>query len=273
MIRFIKSHGLGNDYLVLCSGETLSAEMVVRVCHRHQGLGADGILEPVSGRDGRQGLRIWNPDGSTAEKSGNGLRIFARWLHDHRGAGNSFEVDVPAGPARCQVHEDGCVTVDMGAPIFDPSKIPTREPLWQRPLDVEGETLSLCAVSVGNPHCVVPVMSGACLDSLPWERWGAFLEVHEFFPARTNVQFLCPIHHDRIEIRIWERGAGSTMASGSSAVAAYSVARKLGWVGCNARVQMPGGDLLVEERVGGFLFQTGPVEEIGVMEMRAGVPK
>jgi diaminopimelate epimerase len=216
-------------------------------------------------------MRIWNPDGSQAEKSGNGLRIFARWLHDHRGAGSSFEVEVPAGPAHCEVHEDGQVTVEMGVPVFEAARIPTRVPLWQFPLECSGSTLPLCAVSVGNPHCVIPFDAAIVLDELPWKAWGALLETHDFFPNRTNVQFMRPVDAGRIEIRIWERGAGCTRASGSSAVAAFSVARKLGWLASNGRVEMPGGELSVEERDGGSLFQRGPVDEIGELHLRADV--
>jgi len=244
--------------------------MVRLICHRHEGLGSDGILEPLLGGPGRHGMRIWNPDGSQAEKSGNGLRIFARWLHDHRGAGSRFVVEVAAGPARCEVHEDGQVTVEMGVPIFEPHRIPTSQALWQHPLEWDEQTLSLCAVSVGNPHCVLPFASDISLDELPWKRWGSRLETHPFFPNRTNIQFMRPVDTRRIELRIWERGAGPTRASGSSAVAAFAVARRLGWLEPSARVQMPGGELAVEEGAGGTLFQTGPVDEIGTLELREG---
>jgi diaminopimelate epimerase len=269
-IRFIKSHGLGNDYLVLCSGQALSSETVIRICHRHKGLGSDGILEPWPASDGRHGLRIWNPDGSQAEKSGNGLRIFARWLHDHQAAGSSFEVEVPAGVALCEVRGDGQVTVDMGRPIFEASKIPTQISLWQHSLVVADTELSLCAVSVGNPHCVIPFAAETNLDSLPWKKWGSLLEAHDFFPNRTNVQFFRAIDRHQIEMRIWERGAGPTSASGSSAVAVFCVARRLGWLGPSAHVQMLGGSLFVEEQSGGSIFQTGPVEEIGELTLGVG---
>ena len=264
-MRFIKSHALGNDYLVLCSGESLHATLVERICHRNKGLGSDGILEPVPASNGDYGLRIWNPDGSQAEKSGNGLRIFARWLRDHQGASTRFTVEVPAGLAQCQVHQDGTVTVDMGRPIFESAEIPTQEEVWKRLLVIGDHGLEVCAVSVGNPHCVVLFAPGTKLDDLPWQEWGALIERHDWFPNRTNVQFMTADSDEQINIRIWERGAGPTLASGSSAVAAFAVARRLGWIVSCGTVDMPGGVLRVEQMKDGRLAQTGPVEEIGQM--------
>ena len=269
-MRFIKSHALGNDYLVLCSGEALHPELVTRICHRNMGLGSDGILEPIPADGGDYGLRIWNPDGSQAEKSGNGLRIFARWLRDHQGAAEQFVVDVPAGHAECQLHSDGSVTVDMGHPVFHMDEIPTREEVCRRLVVIGEQRLELCAVSVGNPHCVVLFGPGTDLDELPWQEWGSAIERHLFFPQRTNVQFMTSISDDQIGIRIWERGAGATLASGSSAVAAFAVARRLGWIVSCGTVEMPGGVLQVEEKEAGNLAQTGPVEEIGQMWLAKG---
>ena len=155
-MRLIKSHGLGNDYLVLDCGSPLDPALVQRLCDRHRGVGSDGILEPVGTETGDYGLRIWNPDGSRAEKSGNGLRIFARYLVDHRGAPCDFQIETPAGLARCQVERSsGMVTVEMGVATFDPKTVPCTVALREHPHEVEGETLRLNAVGIGNPHCVV----------------------------------------------------------------------------------------------------------------------
>ena len=241
----------------------------MRICDRHRGAGADGVLEPVANEAGDYGLRIWNPDGSQAEKSGNGLRIFARYLYDHCGAPANFTVELPNESAQCSVHSDGRVSVDMGCAQFDPSENLTRDRVWLRPLTVGGVDLRCCAVSVGNPHCVVPFETETDLDGLDWLSWGAIIENHKWFPNRTNVQFLKPIDENTIEIRVWERGAGKTQASGSSAVAAFAVARRLNWISARASVRMPGGSLDVEETPSGRLYQTGPVVEIGEFYLRS----
>jgi len=267
-MRLIKSHGLGNDYLVLCSGESLSPELVRRVCHRHTGVGGDGILEPVSSDRADHGLRIWNPDGSQAEKSGNGLRIFARWLLDHRTAPATFTVEVPAGVVRCSVDgTTGLVTVEMGRASLEPASVPCRVPLRHTPVEVAGALLRLTAVGMGNPHCVA-LVEDTDLDALPWRDWGRSLERDARFPNRTNVQVARVRDRANLEARIWERGAGETLASGSSACAVAVAARILGRVDGDVTVHMPGGTLQV--RVGEDLsvVQTGPVVEVAAVSVR-----
>lgn len=263
-MMFIKSHGLGNDYLVAHRvPRPLAAADAVAICDRHTGAGSDGILEPVAPQGADYGLRIWNPDGSLAEKSGNGLRIFARYLVDHRGAPPAFSVSVDAGVVQCVV-DDEAVTVEMGRATFAPAEIPCQQPLLRSPLDIDGDTLHVTAVGVGNPHCVVFFPPDTDLDALPWRRWGAVLERHPLFPNRTNVQFARRRDAHTVEIRIWERGAGETSASGSSSCATAAAAVRLREVEAGPlRLVMPGGELSVTVGDQWALTLRGPVEEVG----------
>jgi diaminopimelate epimerase len=271
-MQLVRSHGLGNDYLVLMSGETLDAATVRALCDRHTGVGGDGVLEPLPGLETEYGLRIWNPDGSLAEKSGNGLRIFARYLVDHQLAPLAFSVEVAAGLVQCEVNPaSGDVTVDMGIPTFNPSEIPCDPRCISEalPLDCAPGRLGVIPVGMGNPHAVVRV-DHLCapeeeLDRLPWRMWGAALEHHPWFPNRTNVQFARVLSPDTVECRIWERGAGETTASGSSACAVVAALQREGVVGPEVAVRMPGGTLALRRDVRGHLHQRGPVEEIAII--------
>ena len=240
-----RAHGLGNDYLVLESGEALTPALVQAVCDRHLGVGSDGILEPVAGRDGAPyGLRIHNPDGSQAEKSGNGLRIYAHWLVHRRGAASSFAVWTPGGTVGCAVQGEQ-VRVEMGAARVWGPDVLAGEAAWR--------------VDVGNPHAVV----FAWPDD--WRARGAVVEGS--VPGRTNVQFV-RVHEGRVEARIWERGAGETRSSGSSACAVAAVCGARGLVGSAVRVHMEGGALDVE--LGPSLTLRGPVEAVGVVVVEPG---
>ena len=215
------------------------------------------------------GLRIFNPDASEAEKSGNGLRIFAKYLWDHgRTTKPVFTVDTKGGVVECRCHiADGRmmeVTVEMGRATFAASEIPVAGASGE----VIGFELRLddsarvrgTAVSVGNPHFVVPVDR---LDEAECRRLGPQIEQHRAFPARTNVQFVRPRSRREIEILIWERGAGYTLASGSSSCAAASAAVRNGF--CDhggVTVHMPGGSLTIEVRPDWSLRLQGPVEEV-----------
>lgn len=270
----IKSHGLGNDYLVLhASSIPMTPARARLICDRHIGVGGDGVLEPLSGQDADHGLRIWNPDGSTAEKSGNGLRIFSRYLVDHCGAKPSHTISVASGVVRSTVAADA-VTVEMGRATTEPAAVPCTRVLSQTPVEICGARLPLTAVGVGNPHCVVFFPPETELDALPWREWGAALEVHPLFPNRTNVQFARVLSRDTIEMRIWERGAGETSASGSSSCAVAVAACLHGLVTPKSGEQkaaitlvMPGGELSVTVREDLFLTLRGPVEEVGWIEL------
>ena len=262
-----KAHGLGNDYLVWEEAIPLDSNMVQKICHRHRGIGSDGILEPCFSEKADLGVRIWNPDGSIAEKSGNGLRIFAWWAVHRMKLDLEFSVDTGFDVVRCVVNPDeGWVKVEMGVAKFIHQQIPCREELWDTKKNIAGHELSLWAVSMGNPHCVSFFPKQTELDSLDWRLWGAELEVSSLFPNRTNVQFAKVLARNQIEIRIWERGAGETSASGSSSCAVAAIARRAGWVDSSVTMLMPGGQLSVEVSDNFEVILQGPVEVIGVME-------
>lgn len=255
-----KSHGLGNDYLVLHEGGPLTPALVRALCARHEGFGADGVLWPVGSAVADYGLRIFNPDGGEAEKSGNGLRIFARYLVDHRGAPPRFTVETPGGVVRCVV-EDAAVSVEMGRASFEPAVIPLLRPgAVEQAMELLGHSLQFTALSVGNPHCVLFCDP----ESLPWRALGAALERHPDFPNRVNVQFAQVLGPDRLRLRIWERGAGETSASGSSACAVAAAAVKTGRCAPGLLcLEMEGGELSVRVDADFSLTLRGPVEVVG----------
>lgn len=259
-----KAHGLGNDYLVAEDG-VVDAGLVRALCDRNRGVGGDGVLEPLVAANASIGVRIWNPDGSVAEKSGNGLRIFAWWAHNHRGFGPSIAVAVGAEVVQCAV-DGGQVRVAMGFATFAPSEVPVDRERIDAPIDAgdgPADALRSVAVGVGNPHCVV-FRDEPDLDALPWKRWGARLERHPAFPNRTNVQFARVAGPSALELRVWERGAGPTLASGSSACAAAAAAVRTRRLSPGQiTVTMPGGALLVTVSPDYALEQRGPVAPVG----------
>src|SRR5437870_8475024 len=272
MIPFAKGHGLGNDYVVVDQAdlhEPLSTRAIQKICDRNRGVGSDGILLLVPSAKADFGLRIFNPDGSEAEKSGNGLRIFAKYLSEHGHAkSTTFTVETKGGIVECVCHAAGgriaAVTVEMGRATFRAPEIPMNGPdreVVGVPLQLsDGTTLSVTAVSVGNPHCVTFVSR---LDDAECRRLGPLIENHPAFPNRTNVQFARPHARDTLDILIWERGAGFTLASGSSSCGAAAAAVKNGLCGHGrVRVRMPGGELVIEVRLDWSVRLEGPVEEV-----------
>ena len=270
MTPFVKGHGLGNDYLVLTQkdlGRELWPRAIQKICDRNWGVGGDGILLLVPSTAADFGLRIFNPDGSEAEKSGNGLRIFAKFLHDYGHARSPrFTVETRGGVVECVCHvRDGrveAVTVEMGRATFRAPEIPMNGPdreVVGVPLQVDGTTLTVTAVSVGNPHCVVFVPR---LDEHEARRLGPLIERHPAFPNRTNVQFARVHARDTVDILIWERGAGWTLASGSSSCAVACAAVKSGLTDRRVTVRMPGGQLAIEVREDWSIRLEGPVEEV-----------
>ena len=217
-MRFFKYHALGNDYLVLDPQDCpkrFSLKEIQRICDRHFGLGSDGILYGPLKEEAGYGLQIFNPDGSEAEKSGNRLLIFARYLYEKKQAPKQFKVKTTGGTVTCQIATNGTIEIAMGQVYFN----------GQQALKIDGETYSLHLATIGNPHCVVP--SPVISEELA-KRVGPQLESHPLFPQRTNVQFLKVLDRNHIQIEIWERGAGYTLASGSSSCAAAAVAYAIG---------------------------------------------
>ena len=268
--QFVKSHALGNDSIVVDLERLsfpLTPEAIRRVCHRNFGVGSDGILGLQASPRADFGLRIFNPDGSEAEKSGNGLRIFAKFLHDHGYARSAaFTVDTPGGVVRASLEMVSggvrTITVDMGSATFRSEAIPVAGPpreVLREPLEVGGERIAFTAVSVGNPHCVVLVDE---LEEARLRRLGPLLEHHPLFPNRINVQFARVVSRGEVAILIWERGAGYTMASGSSSCAVAAACLRHGLTDREVRITMPGGVLRVSVGEDWSLRMAGPATEV-----------
>jgi diaminopimelate epimerase len=268
--QFVKSHGLGNDYIVLDQARLsfpVTPEAVRTVCDYHFGVGSDGILLVVPGRGADFGVRIFNPDGSEAEKSGNGIRILAKFLYDHGYAPRpAFTISTLGGLVRATLDLDGdrvrMITADMGRATFVSDEIPVAGPrreVVQEALEVEGDQLIVTCVSVGNPHCVVITDT---LDVDKVKRLGPKIEHHPSFPNRINVQFAKVLARDRVSILIWERGAGYTLASGTSSCGVVSACVKNGLTDRRVTVESPGGELGVAVAESWDLTLTGPVSEI-----------
>ncbi|PKE31147.1 diaminopimelate epimerase [Rahnella sp. AA] len=262
---FHRYHGLGNDYLVChhSVASLLTNQQIQRICDRHYGIGSDGLLIDIDDTE-IPTLRIINPDGSEAEKSGNGLRIYARYLFDIGRVGHTpFLVNTLGGQVRCEVTEGAHqVIVDMGQAKFSPSALPASvegDEALALPLVVGGHQLSATLVSMGNPHCVILVKK---LDLDLVRQLGAEIETLAIFPKRTNVQFVEVLDRNNISIGIWERGAGYTLASGSSSCAAASAMYKLGHVDDSVTVHMPGGTLAIGFSGDFQVNMRGPVQKI-----------
>jgi diaminopimelate epimerase len=267
-LSFAKYHALGNDYLVVERhdwGSRLTPQAVRRICDRHFGIGSDGILvRETTSVAGEFQLRILNPDRSEAEKSGNGPRIFARYLWDqHAVRDEHFHVVTPGGRVRCEVFDHGrSITIDMGQVRFSSADIPVTGPpreVLGETMTISGEELEYSAATIGNPHCV---LSREIISPEETRRLGPAIETDPRFPNRTNVQFMRVIDRANIRIEIWERGAGYTLASGSSSCASAAVAKRLGLCDSSITVHMPGGQLAIEVDENFAVRMTGPVVHV-----------
>ena len=272
-MRFHKYHALGNDYIVLNPADfpdwkpAPTIEQIRVVCHRNFGVGSDGILwGPLPSKQSEFGLRIFNPDGSEAEKSGNGLRIFSRFLWDQGLVKNPrFTVETPGGHVESVIKDQGrLITVAMGRVSFDSTKIPVNLPgpareVLNEKIQILDREFTYCAATIGNPHCVIPL---AEVTPALAHTYGPHLETHANFPRKTNVQFLHVRDRKNIQIEIWERGAGYTLASGSSSSAAAAVAHRLGLVDRDVTVHMPGGTIGIEISPDYAIMMTGTVNKV-----------
>jgi len=264
-VDFYKYHALGNDYIVIDSNKTkinLSKDNIKLICHRNFGIGSDGILYGPIFEDGEIRLRILNPDGSEAEKSGNGIRIFSKFLVDMGYVnGKKFDLKTLGGKVSVEVIDEhaNLIKVDMGTTTFNSELIPVngsaREVINEE-LQIDKEIYKVTCLSIGNPHCVIPAENISKELAL---RIGPYVESHERFPNRINMQLLKIIDRNNIQIEIWERGAGYTLASGSSSCAAASAAYKLKLVDEKIKVHMPGGAIDIEIKSDGHIFMTGEV--------------
>ena len=272
-MRFTKMHGLGNDFVMVdCFEEQLEEaalpDLARRACNRHFGVGADGVIlaGPSDKADFR--MRLINADGSEAEHCGNGIRCMAKLVYDRGhaksqritvetiGRINVLDLDVADGKVQT-------VRVDMSEPVFRRGSIPmTGEPDAEAisvPLQVGDRTLEFTAVSMGNPHAVTFVDG---VRDFPVEQLGPLVERHEVFPRRTNVEFIHVLARNELDMRVWERGAGETLACGTGACASLVAAVRTGRADRAATVHLPGGDLLIEWAEDGHIYMTGPATTV-----------
>lgn len=278
--EFCKFQALGNDYIVVDptrSSFEPTAKLVQALCDRHRGIGSDGLLFgplPVPDDSNAFGLRVFNPDGSESEKSGNGLRIFARYLLEAGHVeGEGCRIRTAGGFAQIRyLADDGSkVQVDMGQPSFRAgdipyTAIPAHQEVLESPLFLPSGPVTITAVSVGNPHCV---LFPGQVSPAEAQRLGSRIERHPDFPNRVNVQLVEILDRKRIRIEIWERGAGYTLASGSSSCAAAAACKRLGLVDDHLQVQMPGGAIDIAFTEDGRILMTGPVQAVYRGQLRA----
>ena len=265
-IAFTKMHGVGNDFAVFdapAGQPVLTAEQFRRLADRHTGIGFDQalVLEPPRQAGTAVFYRIFNSDGDEVEQCGNGARCIAALLHRRgRAPAGAIIMDSPAGVVHARVLGDGVVSVDMGIPSFDPRALPFDAPAQTDPypLEVGGESVRVGAVSMGNPHAVLEVESA---DRAPVERLGPAIERHPRFPRRVNAGFMQILDSSHIRLRVYERGAGETLACGTGACAAVAVGRHRGRLASEVSVSVRGGELRVNwDGPGEHIWLTGPAE-------------
>jgi diaminopimelate epimerase len=265
-IDFTKMHGLGNDFLIfdLPSDAALpTAEQWRALSNRHTGIGFDQalVLQPPRRQGTDAFYRVFNADGGEVEQCGNGARCVAALLHrrGHRN-GDTLSIDCTAGLLRARVLTDELVSVDLGVPNFDPRSLPFDVPAQNASymLSAGGETIEIGAVSIGNPHAVLRVDS---VDSAPVERIGRALQANAHFPRQVNVGFMQVLDRAHIRLRVYERGAGETLACGTGACAAVVIGHHLGLLGSDVEVRVPGGMLSVHwGGPGQSVWLTGPAQ-------------
>ncbi len=270
-ITFERYHGLGNDYLVYdpqINDLELNEERIRLICDRNFGCGSDGILFGPIIEEDRIRVRIYNPDGSEAEKSGNGVRIFSKYLKDMEYVTEpSFVLTTLGGDVDVQyLSEDGrLMKVLMGKVTYESDKIPVagnQREVIDEPMIFSGKVYNVTCLSIGNPHCVIPMFK---ISKERAVELGAQVESAPYFPNRINMQLLQVMDRHNIRIEIFERGAGYTLASGSSSCAAASAAIKLGIADSPVKVHMPGGELLIEIGADESVYMTGTVSRVGTM--------
>ena len=273
-MRFTKMQGLGNDYIYINAHqehlEGVDLPQLARVLSdRHFGIGGDGIILIMPSERADFGMRMFNADGSEGEMCGNGMRCFAKYVYEHGlTAKTKFAVETGAGPIRPELTvENGRVTrviVDMGRPRLARRDIPMLgspedAPVIDEPLRVGDEVVRVTCVSMGNPHCVIVVDD---VHAAPVRTLGPLIEHHNAFPARTNVEFIRAVASDLLEMRVWERGSGETLACGTGASASVVAAALNGLAGRSCTVRLLGGDLRVEWRDDDHVLKTGPAVEV-----------
>ena len=268
LLRFTKMHGLGNDFMVL---DLVSQHAHILPKHakqwgdRHTGVGFDQLLlvETPTNPDVDFRYRIFNSDGTEVEQCGNGARCFARFVLDKRlTAKRLIKVETKGGIIELEIRNDGQISVDMGPPRLLPADIPFQasEQALSYIVDVDGQTVELAALSMGNPHAVLRVDD---INNAPVHALGAKIEHHPRFPARVNVGFLHVVDRQRAQLRVWERGVGETQACGTGACAAAVAAISQGWMDSPLLIDLPGGRLSIEWAGPGHpVMMTGPAVRV-----------
>lgn len=268
LLHFTKMHGLGNDFMVLdliSQKIRLRPEQIRRLADRHFGIGFDQLLtvEPPTKPDADFCYRIFNADGSEVENCGNGARCFAVFVHDKKlTCKQTLRVETAGGPLILQLNDKGLVTVDMGVPRLQPDDIPFQaaQQAISYPLQVQDQTLEIGAVSMGNPHAVLRVDD---VLNYPVEQIGPQIEKHPRFPKRVNAGFLQVISRNQGRLRVYERGAGETLACGTGACAAMVYGRLQGWFDSRVEMHLPGGCLQLEWGGEGHpVKMTGPAQRV-----------
>ncbi|PIG93077.1 diaminopimelate epimerase [Gloeocapsopsis sp. IPPAS B-1203] len=279
-IEFAKYHGLGNDFILidnrLSSQPVVTPEQAIKLCDRHFGIGADGVIFALPGQNGTDyTMRIFNSDGSEPEMCGNGIRCLAAFVAEIDGdqqENSQKRIHTLAGTITPQIMPDGQVKVDMGVPRLLASEIPTTlcsegVKVVDKLLEVAGQSWNVTCVSMGNPHCITFVEDVA---AIPLENIGPQFEHHAVFPQRTNTEFIEVVRRDYLKMRVWERGAGATLACGTGACAALVAGVLTGRCDRIATVELPGGCLQIEwSEIDQRLLMTGPAERVftGVVEI------
>jgi diaminopimelate epimerase len=271
-IAFTKYHGLGNDFILIDNRHTsepcLSPQQAIQWCDRHRGIGGDGVIFALPGQTGTDyTMRIFNSDGSEPEMCGNGIRCLARFLADltQAAAPLTYRIHTLAGVITPKICSDGQITVDMGEPRLQAADIPTllcsaNDKVVNQALDVAGQQWAVTCVSMGNPHCVTFVDD---VTAIALETVGPQFEHHPVFPQRTNTEFIQVVRSNYLKMRVWERGAGITLACGTGACAALVAGVLTGRVDRQATVELPGGCLEIDwSAQDGHLYMTGPAEQV-----------
>jgi len=267
-IPFTKMHGLGNDFIVIDCRDgksgVVSAEagaLSRRICDRRFGVGADQVLLLYDSEKADFLMRIFNADGSEVEMCGNGIRCFAKYVWDRKLSGKSvLEIETSAGIIKPEKAGD-LIRVDMGTPVLDGRQIPVDLDgvIKDYPLTIEDKTFTITCVSMGNPHAVIFVDE---VEGFDVRRYGSRIEAHRLFPKKINVEFVQVIDRKTLRMRVWERGAGETMACGTGASAVAVAANLKGIAEQKVTVKLLGGDLLIELSENGHVYMTGPAEEV-----------
>lgn len=271
-MEFTKMHGLGNDFIVVFGEEELpgnASELAITLCNRFFGIGADGLVYILPSERGDYMMRIMNSDGSEAEQCGNAIRCVSKYVYEH-GLVESEQIvieTIGAGEQKVSLKvKDGVVetvTVDMGEPVLSGLQIPVAidaEPVLDQPIEADGTEFKFTAVSMGNPHAVIYVDDAVSFDL---GTWGPKLEVHPLFPRKVNVEFATVVDRGHVDMRVWERGAGPTLACGTGACATLVSSVLNGVTDRSAWISLKGGDLFIEwNEEDNHVYMTGPAQVV-----------